>query len=121
MNWADDADTKAGELLSAHAAELYAEAERIAMRARAGSVSSAYVDEAAFTIRIRRPGSALPDLLLAIGIGLVGIAGGVLAVVLTEPSDVHLKLNWVGPAAIGMSCIGFLISGIGGALKLRTS
>jgi hypothetical protein len=119
VKWDSEADEQAAEVLSGYAAQLYAEAERVAQRARAGSVSGAYVDDAAFTIGIRQPSSAWPDLLLAIGIGLVGIAAGVLAVMLTTPQDIHLKLDWVGPAAVGLACIGFLLSGVGGALKLR--
>lgn len=119
MNWEPGAEARAGEVLSDYAAELYAEAERVAARVRAGTVSAAYVDDAAFTIGIRRPSNALGDLLLAVGICMIGLAGGVLAVILTTPKASHLDLHWVGPTAVGISCAGFLLSGVGGALKIR--
>lgn len=120
MNWEPGADTRAREILAAHATELSAEAERVAQRLRAGTVSADYVAQAAFTILIRRPSGAMADLTLAIGIAMLGVAGGVLAVVLTEPTGTHLKLGWVAPASIGVACAGFLLSGIGGALKVRS-
>ena len=93
--------------------------KRVAVRLRAGAVSSEYVTEAAFTIRIRRSSGGVADVLLAIGICLLGLAGGVLAVVLTATASTHLKLGWVSPAAIGRACAGFLLSGIGGTMKIR--
>ena len=119
MDWEPEADAWALAILRAHAKELAEEAERIARRLKAGSVSEPYVEEAAFTIRIRRPSGAWADLLLAVGICMLGIAGGVLAVVLTESSSTPLKLGWVKPAAIGIACTGFLLGGIGGTLKVK--
>lgn len=119
MRWDTEADERATQVLAGYATQLFEEAERVAQRARAGSVSGSYVDDAAFTIAIRRPSSAIPDLLLALGIGLLGLAGGVLAVVLTTPSDVHLKLSWVGPTAVSVALVGSALTGIGGALKVR--
>jgi hypothetical protein len=60
------------------------------------------------------------DVLLAIGIGMLGLAGGVLAVLLTAPANTHLKLGWVEPASIAVACAGFLLSGIGGTLKVKS-
>jgi hypothetical protein len=119
MHWEAEADTCARKILTDHATELSEEAERVARRLRAGAVSADYVEEAAFTIRIRRPSGPWPDLLIAVGIAMIGIAGGVLAVLLTEPSGAHVKLGWVGPASIAVACIGFFLSGIGGTLKVK--
>jgi hypothetical protein len=119
MRWEPEADERARQILRDHARELSEEAERVAGRLKAGAVSPDYVDEAAFTIRIRRPRGAWADLLVAVGIGMVGVAGGVLAVVLTAPTGTHLKLGWVEPTTIGVACAGFLLAGIGGTLKVR--
>jgi hypothetical protein len=121
MQWEAEADERVQKILTDHAMELSEEAERIARRLKAGAVSAAYVEEAALTIRIRRPSGAWPDLLLAVGIGMLGIAGGVLAVILTAPPGAHLKLDWVGPASIAVACAGCLIAGIAGTLKVRAS
>jgi hypothetical protein len=119
MYWEQSADEQARAILRAHAQELSEEAERVAARLKAGAVSSDYVNEAAFTLRIRRPAGAWADVLLAIGICMLGIAGGVLAVILTTPASVHLKLGWVDPASITIACAGFLLAGIGGTLKIK--
>jgi hypothetical protein len=121
MHWEPEADEYARKILQEHAIELSEEAERVAKRMKAGSVSADYVDEAAFALRIRRSSGAWPDLLLAIGIGLAGIAGGVLGVILTVPAGTHVKLGWVGPASIAVACAGFLLAGIGGTLKIRSA
>jgi hypothetical protein len=121
MQWESDADARARKILEDHAKELSDEAERVARRLKAGAVSSDYVDEAAFTIRIRRPSGGWADVLLAFGIGMLGIAGGVLAVALTASASTHLKLGWVEPASIGVACAGFFLAGIGGTLKVRRS
>jgi hypothetical protein len=120
MQWEPKADERARTILRDYADELSEETERVARRLKAGAVSVDYVDEAAFTIRIRRPSGAWADLLLAIGIGMLGIAGGVLAVVLTAPAST-LKLGWVEPASIAVACAGFLLAGIGGTLKVRVA
>jgi hypothetical protein len=120
MHWESEADERARKILADHAVDLSEEAERVARRLRAGSVSADYVEEAAFNVLIRRPAGAWADLLLAVGIGMLGVAGGVLAVVLTTPSDAHPKLGWVGPASIAVACIGFLMAGIGGTLKVKS-
>ena len=121
MQWEPKADERARAILKDYATELSEEAERVARRLKAGAVSVDYVDEAAFTIRIRRPSGAWADLLLAIGIGMLGIAGGVLAVVLTATASAPVKLGWVEPTAIAVACAGFLLSGIGGTLKVKTA
>lgn len=120
MRWEPDADHRARELLANYAQELSEEAERLAFRLKAGGVSPDYVNDAAFTIRIRRPTRGWGDLLLAVGIGMLGISGGVLGIVLTTPASAHLKLGWVEPAAIAIACVGFLLAGIGGALKVKS-
>jgi hypothetical protein len=120
MHWESEADDRANKILANHGTELREEAGRIARRLRAGAVSADYVEQAALTILIRRPSGAVPDLLVAVGIAMLGIAGGILAVILTEPSDTHLKLGWVGPASIAVACAGFFLTGIGGTLKLKS-
>lgn len=120
MQWEPQADICARKILADHAAELSEEAERVARRLKAGAVSADYVEEAAFTIRIRRPSGPWPDLLIAIGIAMIGIAGGVLAVILTEPSGIHVRLGWVGPASIAVACAGFFLTGMGGTLKVKS-
>jgi hypothetical protein len=121
VDWESEADERARKILADYAVQLSEEAERVARRLKAGTVSVNYVEEAAFTILIRRPPGAWADLLIALGIGLVGLAGGVLAVILTEPAGTHLHLGWVNPAAIAVACIGFFLTGIGGTLKVRSS
>jgi hypothetical protein len=121
MRWEPDADNRARELLMDYAQELSQEAERLACRLKAGAVSPDYVDDAAFTIRIRRPARGWGDLLLAVGICMLGLAGGVLGIVLTAPTSVHLKLGWIDPVSIGIACAGFLLAGVGGALKVKAS
>lgn len=118
MQWENEADTRARKVLEECAIELSDEAERIARRLRAGAVSADYVDEAAFIIRIRRP-SGLGDVLLAIGIGLVGIAAGVWVVHITATTTLHLA-SWVNPTFVAIACAGFLVAGIGGTLKIKS-
>jgi len=120
MDWESAADARARQVLEDHARELFEEAERVAPRLKAGSVSATYVDEAAFTIRVRRPTGAAADVLLAVGIALLGLAGGVLAVVLTLPTGTKLRHGWVEPTAIGLACAGFLLAGVGGTIKVRS-
>jgi hypothetical protein len=59
--------------------------------------------------------------LLAVGIGMLGIAGGALAVILTVPTGTTLKVGWVEPVSIAIACAGFLLAGIGGTLKVKSS
>src|SRR5215831_12980787 len=121
MQWESEADARALKIIGDHAQELSEEAERIAGRLKAGAVSAEYVSRAAFTIGIRRPSGAWADVLLAFGIGLLGVAGGVLAVVLTAPAGTHLKLGWVAPTSIAAACVGCLLAGIGTTLKVKIS
>jgi hypothetical protein len=120
MQWEPKADDCARKILTDHATELSEEAERVARRLKAGAVSADYVEEAAFTLRIRRPSGPWPDLVIAVGIAMLGIAGGVLTVILTEPSGTQVKLGWVGPASIAVACVGFFLAGIGGTLKVKS-
>jgi hypothetical protein len=121
MHWESAADARARKIVGDHAQELSEEAERIAQRLKAGAVSAEYVDTAAFRIGIRRPSGAWADILLAFGVGLLGVAGGVLAVVATEPTGTHLKLGWVAPASIVVACVGSLLAGIGTTLKVKAT
>lgn len=86
---------------------------------KAGAVSVDYVNSAAFTIQIRRP-SGMGDVLLAVGFALLGIAGGVLAIVITATTPLHLQ-SWVDPTFIAVACAGFLLAGIGGTLKVKAT
>lgn len=119
MRWEAQADKRAREILEDLATELFEEAERVARRLRAGAVSEVYVDEAAFTVRLRRP-SGLGDILLGIGLAMLGVAGGVLAIIATATTPLHLKA-WVDPTFIAVACIGFLLAGIGGTLKIKAT
>ena len=119
MDWDAKAEEQAREILEKNTQELFGEAERIARRLKAGAVSAEYVSEAAFSIGIRRP-SALGDLLLTIAFALLGLAGGVLVVVVTATTTLPLK-GWVDPTSIAIACLGFLMAGVGGTLKIINS
>jgi len=119
MQWEPEADARARKVVEDCAWELSEEAERVARRLRAGAVSANYVDEAAFTIRIRRPSGA-GDMLLALAFALLGIAGGVFAIVITATNPLHLK-SWVEPTFTAVACAGFLLAGIGGTLKIKAT
>ena len=119
MKWEPEADERSRAIFQDYAQELSDEAERLARRLKAGAVSAEYVTEAAFTIRMRRP-SGWGDLLLAVGIALVGIASGVWVVDLTASHSTHFQLGWVKPAAVAVGCLGCLMSGLGGALKVKS-
>jgi hypothetical protein len=119
MPWDPVANDRARKILGDNAEELFAEADRIARMLKAGAVSADYVDDAAFRLRIRRP-SGMGDVLLATGVGLLGIAGGVLAIIVTATTPLHLQ-SWVDPTFIAVACTGFLLAGIGGTLKVRAS
>ena len=121
MQWEPEADGRARKIIRDHSVELSEESERVAKRLRAGAVSADYVDEAAFTIRVRRPPSAWGDLLLAVGVLLLGAAGGVLTVIASSTASTHLKLGWVGPGSVVVACFGFLLGGIGGTIKVVKS
>jgi hypothetical protein len=121
MQWESRSDQQARKIVEDNARELFEAAERVARMLKAGAVSVDYVNEAAFTIRIRRP-SGVADVLLAIGVGLLGIAGGVLAIIVTAPPNAPLHLqSWVDPTFIAVACAGFLLAGIGGALKVKAA
>jgi hypothetical protein len=119
MLWEPQADQQARKIIEDNASELFVEAERVARMLKAGAVSVDYVNDAAFTIRIRRP-SGVGDVLLALGVALLGIAGGVFAIIITAATPLHLK-SWVDPTFIAVACAGFLLAGIGGTLKVRIS
>lgn len=117
MDWDPKADARAKKLLEQHATELLAEAERIARRFSAGAVSVEYVNQAALTLKMRRP-SAWADTLLSLGLAMMGLAGGVWTIDATASTPLHLK-SWVAPTFIAVACAGFLLAGMGGALKIR--
>jgi hypothetical protein len=117
MDWADDADETAREILRAHAQQLNDEAERIAQRAEAPGVSPEYVRQAAALLHLRRTSGAA-DAMLAVGPALATLGGGVGLAQLT--SSVSLRLDtWVIGGAYGSAAIGLLVTGAGIALKVR--
>lgn len=118
MNWSPDADEAAKLVLKLHGAELLAEAERVAKRADADTVSASYVDQAANTVRLRQPGSGAADVLLTMGTTLGGLAGGVWATAITSTDP--LEPAWLSTAAILSGLVSALITGAGATLKLRS-
>jgi hypothetical protein len=106
--WSQNADLKAREILRAHAEDLYSEAERTAIRARADTVSPSYVEAAAVTLSLRQPCSPISDLMLAVGGVIVGLSGGVFAAVWTGATPTYA---WVIPVAGSFGALGLLLFG----------
>lgn len=117
MDWSDNADDAAKSVLAIHGAELLAEAERVAKRAEADTVSASFVDQAAITVRLRQPSSGVADVLLTLGTTLGGLAGGVWVTTVSSPGA--LDPQWLSSAAIGAGLVSALMTGAGMTLKLR--
>ncbi|WP_375504435.1 hypothetical protein [uncultured Jatrophihabitans sp.] len=117
MKWSDAATSEARAMLRAHGEDLYGEAERVAERAYADTVSAAYVRQAAANTGLRQPSNKVADVALAVGPMLTGIGAGVGVVYVTSADPI--KLGSVGPAALAVALLGVLLDGIGIALKLK--
>lgn len=118
MRWSEEAEKAAKAIVRSHSDDLYEEAERVTVRAQANTVAPAYVTQAATTVAMRKRSSAVADVFLAIGPALAGIAGGVGVIELTATQPLYLHA-WITGTAIGVGALGMLLSGAGGALKLR--
>lgn len=111
----DDAKAYGQEALDGYAVELLDEARRIASRAESGSVSKAYVRQAALNLRLRRAGGAVPDLLVSIGMAALAGALGVLATIRTASVDTDA---WVEPTTIALVVLGAAAFAVGATLRL---
>lgn len=111
--WLPAADAKARQILREHARDLYAEAEREAHRSQSDSVSAAYVERAAHTVRIRRTTGGVGDVLLSVGTALAGLAGGGLI----TAAGAEGVAEWVPPASVAMLAVGVGMTAFGAAIK----
>ena len=115
MRWEADASDAATRVVRHNARELWDEAERIAVRAKASSVSPEYVRQASDRLYLHSP-SASADVQIAVGGMILGIAGGFGAALLITP--VHIAL-WVGVLAVMLGVLGTALFSIGCTLKMR--
>lgn len=114
MNWSDDALDEGQTVLARHAEDLYAEAERIALRAEAGAVGKEYVRQAALHLNLARPGGAWGDIALGSGGILLGAAAGVGA---TLASGATIS-TWVAWSSLGVAVVGTATFAVGAAVKV---
>ena len=115
MRWEADASDAASRVVRHNAQELRDEAERIAVRAKASSVSPEYVRQASDRLYLHSP-SASADVQMAVGGMILGIAGGFGAALLITP--VHIAL-WIGVLAVMLGILGTALFSIGCTLKMR--
>jgi hypothetical protein len=113
--WSRDADEVARNVVRRQMSDLYEEAERVAARSGADTVGPAYVSRAATNIGLRRESLVWADILLAVGLAMTGLSGGVLATDFTA-TQVHLH-SWVTPVAVGVLVLGVALAAVGTTRK----
>lgn len=111
VDWSADALAEQRSLLREHGGELWDEAVRIANRRQAGSVSPAYVKEAAVVVGVRRPTStAGADIVFGTGGSLFFFGAGIGA-----SATPHGWRAWLTLVCL---IVGALMIGIGLTLKM---
>ena len=115
LDWSDKAHARAQALLIATGKDLWDEAERVAKRSNADTVSAAYVDAAAMALRMRRTGTGFADVCLVFGPLLVGIpVGPVLAAIDGSWS----YPSWVAYASGIVAALGLILVTAGTVMKV---
>ena len=109
-----DAERHAQHVLDRYALDLAEESRRIAKRHHAPSISVEYVRQAAMNLSLTRRGTAVADLVVAIGIAMLTAAISVLA---TSQAAPDALADWVDPASIVCIAIGSALISIGITLK----
>lgn len=113
LSWSPHGVGKGEHILRLHAEEMFAEAERIARRSDADTVSAAHVDMAAKHLRLGRRSTLFADVATNGGLTLLGLAGGTLISigVATEP------MGTIGWWALGLAVVSALFAGAGFAAR----
>lgn len=117
IDWSDRADDRAQEILNRYASDLHFEAARVAQRAEADTVSSAYVDQAATALRMLRPSSQVADVLLVLGPMLTGLAAGVGTAWITADDTFTLQ-SWLAVSTVASLVFGLVLTAVGATLKI---
>lgn len=115
LPWHEDARDAGEATLRRHAVELRNEAERIARRKGAATVSKTFVHEAGTHLGLSTP-SGGSDVLLGIGGLLLGIAGGFGAALLLTPTAVTTALTIISVIVVVLGTAAFAV---GATLKMR--
>jgi hypothetical protein len=115
LDWSDKAHARAQAFLITTGKDLWDEAERVARRSNADTVSAAYVDAAAMALRMRRSGTGLADVCLVMGPLLIGIPVGP---ILTAIDGSWSYPGWVAYASGIVAALGLILVTAGTVLKV---